>query len=168
MSDKVLKNAVARKKSLIDRRLALHDEITQIDQQIGEVESFIKTWHMFSEQEGDELLLSAAEKQNKDETTESPNNRIVSNSRKEDVAEASREIIRRSGHPLRREELYEALIAKGLTINGKDPLNVLTTMLWRMQHRVAKRPDGRYDLAENQGEGADPASATADIDDMLG
>ena len=63
------------------------------------------------------------------------------NSDKTEVALAAAELIKEAGRPLGRSMLFDKLIAKGFTIEGKDPQMVLSTMLWRMPN-IVTRLDG--------------------------
>lgn len=157
MSDQALKNAEARRKSLATRRIALHQEISLLDTEIGEIDSFIKAWHTFAgDSTHDEL---PPDSETKVEQNESYTQKTRGNSSKEEVAEAAESLIREAGRPLERRELFDALIQHGLKIDGKDPLAVLSTMMWRMKDRIAKFPDGRYGLVEPQ---------ASDFQDVLG
>lgn len=55
-----------------------------------------------------------------------------------EVADHALALIRDAGHPLPRTELYERLTSNGLKLEGKDPLMVFSTMLWRERSRVAR------------------------------
>ena len=69
------------------------------------------------------------------------------NSKKEEVAEAAKDIIVAEGRSLPRSELYKKLIEKGLVIEGSDPEMVLSTMLWRMSGVIVRVRGGGYWVA---------------------
>jgi hypothetical protein len=92
-------------------------------------------------------------------TAKSVRRRTVGNSKKEVVAEAAVDLILAKGAPMNCAELHPALLARGLRINGSDPIAVLYTMLWRMQDRVARpQPRGGFWIAGRplEGEQAPP------------
>jgi hypothetical protein len=60
------------------------------------------------------------------------------NPKRESVVDAALMMITEAGKPLSRQHLFDALSARGLTIQGKDPLMVFSTMLWRTQDRITR------------------------------
>jgi len=72
------------------------------------------------------------------------------NSPKEAVAVTARALIEAHGEPMSRTDLYRELIVQGLTIEGKDPEMVLSTMLWRMGPKtgLVRLKGGGYWLAD--------------------
>ncbi|WLD97114.1 hypothetical protein PX860_01060 [Agrobacterium leguminum] len=149
MSDIALKNAETKKKQLVTRRIALHQEIAQLDEQIGKIDSFIQDWHLFAEslpelstgQFTDSQALST-------ESPSPPARRTTGNSRKEDVADVAYEIIFEREHPVSRDELLNEVTQRGMVIEGKDRPGVFTTMMWRMRDRIVKLESGGYWLAD--------------------
>lgn len=166
MSDLALKSAKLKRDQLVNRRLDLHNEIAALDTEIGEIDKFIQLWHQFSA-DADSLTVdnsSAAEEivEIKPKTNVNIESQSAKNSKKEDVANVARELILQHGKPMMREELYAALVGRGMVINGKDPYAVLFTMLWRMADVIARLPDGGYWPADKPNEeiGFDPAAYT--------
>ncbi|MGP4752109.1 hypothetical protein [Agrobacterium pusense] len=149
MSDIALKNAETKKKQLVGRRIALHQEIALLDEQIGKIDSFIQDWHLFAEtptelstgQFSDSPVVA-------EESLEPSPKRTTGNSRKEDVADAAYEIIFEREHPVSRDELLNEVTKKGMVIEGKDRAGVFTTMMWRMRDRIVKLESGGYWLAD--------------------
>lgn len=187
VTDKALENALAKKNQLVIRKKKLLAEVTDIDDQIGHVDRFIKAWHSFAENDP-ELPVENIDEQIQNKESASQNlAKKVTNSRKEVVAEAAREIIRGRGAPVGRSELFVELKQRGLTIGGSNPEMVLSTMLWRMRDRIARVKGGGYWLADvpyesvgynpvmandmdsvsntPAGEIADPDTAEAEFDD---
>lgn len=70
------------------------------------------------------------------------------NPKKEDVANAAREILEECGEPLPCSKLHKKLIDRGVVIEGKDPQAVLITMLWRQKDKVQRIKGGGYWLTE--------------------
>lgn len=46
------------------------------------------------------------------------------------------------GEPIKRDELYDLLIAQGYVIEGKNPQMILSTMLWRVKNSGLIRLNG--------------------------
>lgn len=169
MSDRALANAEAKRNQLVDRKRALLAELTDIDEQVGQIDRFIKAWHAFAEDEPQKAVENLSDSgANKTATSEPVNKKATGNSRKEDVAAAARYVILERGAPIMRDELYELLTAQGMVIQGKDPQMVLSTMLWRMRDQIARVKSGGYWPADipNEEAGYDPATAR-DIDNAL-
>ena len=70
--------------------------------------------------------------------TTTPSRAPVINPSRTEVADAALEVIRGQGKPVGRQELFDALAARGVQIDGKNPLMVFSTMLWREQERVKR------------------------------
>lgn len=169
MSDRALANAEAKRNQLVDRKRQLLVELTDIDEQVGQIDRFIKAWHAFAEDEPQKAVENLSDSgANKTATSEPVNRKATGNSRKEDVAATARRVILERGAPITRDDLYDLLTAEGLVIQGKDPQMVLSTMLWRMRDQIARVKGGGYWPADipNEEIGYDPATAR-DIDNTL-
>lgn len=75
------------------------------------------------------------------------------------------EIIQERGEPVPRSELYAALRARGVEVFGKDPVMVLSTMLWRSDDRIVRLKDHGYWPKD---EAYRPASYYPDLDGVIG
>ena len=161
MSDKALENAMAKRDELAVRINQAQQQIDEWRREIARVDAFIWAWHDFAGVSGATELVSEAVRPAFVQPSMLPlghadagvveverPKRTRNNSRKEDVAEGAREIIAERGQPVPRSELFKALLEKGYIIEGTDPGMVLSTMLWRMRHRVARLKTGGYWLAE--------------------
>lgn len=169
MSDRALANAEAKRNQLVERKRALLIELTDIDEQVGQIDRFIKAWHAFAEDEPQKAVENLSDSgANKTATSEPVNKKVTGNSRKEDVAAAAREVILERGAPIMRDELFDLLMERGLVIQGKNPQMVLSTMLWRMREQIARVKGGGYWPADipNAEVGYDPETAK-DIDNTL-
>ncbi|ESX10856.1 hypothetical protein NKJ16_13115 [Mesorhizobium sp. M0179] len=157
MPDIALENAERQRKQLLERKKMLMAELLGIDEHLGQIDRFIKAWHIFAdgpgEIPGNLFVMDSESHQNKQALV-----RTERNSTKEEVAAAARTIIRERGVPMDRAELYAELTNRGMRINGKEPEAVMNTMLWRMPDHIARLKDGRYWLAdeENQESGFTP------------
>lgn len=145
MSDKALQNAKTHKDQLVKERHGLNERLLELDREIGRVDQFISDWHAFA---GGLAVISgenvSGETTNEPEQKDRTQKKTTGNSPKEEVADAAREIILERGAPIMRDELYGLLTERGLTIHGKDPMMVLSTMLWRMKDRVVRLKGGGY------------------------
>lgn len=156
MTDDALKNAEAHRNQLLNRRAELEAEMGAVDERIERAERFIAEWHEFAY--GAPVDSVNSPKQSASAAADTSLKRATGNSSKEKVAEAAREVILESGAPLMRDELYGRLIERGLTIQGKDPHMVLSTMLWRMKEKIVRVDGGGYWPADvlNRAIGHDP------------
>jgi hypothetical protein len=68
----------------------------------------------------------------------------LENPDRQDVVTAALELIRLAGRPLARKTIFEGLENQGIVIHGKNPLMVLSTMLWRTQERIIRLPPFGY------------------------
>ena len=67
---------------------------------------------------------------------------------RDEVVRTVRDIITKADRAMSRSELYDALKARNIIIRGKDPVMVLSTMLWRSQDRIVRLKDHGYWLAD--------------------
>jgi hypothetical protein len=89
------------------------------------------------------------------------------NSKKEEVAAATRALIAETRHPIARPELLRLLQERGLTITGNAPETVLSTMLWRTRdtHGIVHLRGYGYWLKEKHW---DEAQYDPDLDSLMG
>lgn len=161
MSDTALRNAQARRAALADKISQLNQSLAVLADELERVDQWIELWHKFDvledEQAGlddskqDRTAVRAHPEPVDDVDSEKPERtRTTGNPRKEDVAAAARQIIEEVGDPVPRADMLRLLAEKGIVIVGKDPEQVLSTMLWRMREKasIARVPTGGYWLAE--------------------
>ncbi len=147
MTDQALKNAEARMQALRQEALALAKQINELgviwdkrQVEIEEVDGFIKMWHQMAGTEP-----PPAPEQNKALAPIEAARRIrPKNPDRQDVAIRCVNYIREARHPLMRKELMDMLQADGIEISGKDPLMVLSTMLWRSKDSIRRLKAGGY------------------------
>jgi len=147
MSDRAIENAKALKINAIAEIERLEAEARVWRDRIMMADQFIDQWNAFASGEVMNPLDSAVtgtSEQNKTEPARIVKRRATKNSTKEDVAAAALEIIREHGKPVSRANLYEALVARGLVIDGSEPEQVLSTMLWRMMNLIVRLKTGGY------------------------
>lgn len=169
MTDKALSNAELKRNQLLERKRQLRTEMELVDAQLAATELFIANWHEFANATAESPVAGITTlNENISGTRSTPTRKATRNSKKEDVAEAARQIIAERGQPVSRADLYPALTKRGLRIEGADPDMVLSTMLWRMRHRIVRLKTGGYWLRERKWEpaGYDPETAT-EVDNLL-
>ena len=69
--------------------------------------------------------------------------RVSDNPKPELVVAAAVELIRAVGRPMTRREIREQLAARGVVVNGADPVKALGTMLWRSGSDQLEQIEGR-------------------------
>ena len=163
MTDTALENAQNRRDSIAAEINSLAQRVEELKRELAKIDAWIAQWHEFA----DAHQAIAAAKQ---DTQDTPNkvkyqvgetvkfaqlpkirraSRATGNPKKEDVAEAARQIIQERGEPVSRAELFRALADRGVAISSEhDPEMVLSTMLWRMRDKVVRLKTGGYWLAE--------------------
>jgi len=170
MPDAALENAMKRYNEIGVEIAALGARMADLKAEQERIAKFIEEWHEFAGVGGDtglrkwpeiapagplpEAFVAAA-------LSEERKKRTTGNPKKEDVVEASREIIRERGEPVSRADLFRALKERGIELRGADPEMVLSTMLWRMRDQIVRLNGGGYWLADRPWElaGYDPARA---------
>jgi hypothetical protein len=139
MPDKAYENAKARRDELAR---TINEAQQRMDAMRGElhgIDTFLEQWRKFAGVEAPTAQPSPLS-QGSVYRRERPHR----NSKKEEVAQAAREILNAEGRPLPRTELYKRLVDRGLVIEGSDPEMVLSTMLWRMSGQIVRLPKGYW------------------------
>ena len=145
MPDRALQKAYFLRDELARKIEDIESQKIPLKQQLGKVSAFISQWHEYAGTEDDTIDLirpSVAEGNVDSADSKTPSvvaltEKAVLNPKKEAVADAALELIREAGTPIRRVELYDALVKRGIVVNGIEPLVTFSTMLWRMKSRVA-------------------------------
>lgn len=149
MSDIALENAKALQSQANAEIQRLEAETRIWRDRLTMANQFIDQWNVFaSGHTVNPVDNTGIAVENKSAPSQPAKRVAMRNSKKEAVAAAAREIIRERGEPIMRSDLYKALVARGLTIEGTDPEMVLSTMLWRMRDTVARVQGGGYWLQE--------------------
>ena len=143
--DDALTNATAARDKLASEINTKVQEVEDLRRRLSRVENFIGQWHEFAGTAPNTSTSAALPVDSGDIRPERP--RTTGNPKKEDVAAAARVVIGSLGGPIPRADLFKALAARGVVVRGADPEKTLSTMLWRMRHRVAVVKGG-YWLAE--------------------
>ena len=170
MVDKALANAQARQNAIRLEVLSISQEMDRLRsrrielvEEFEKVSEFVRTWY---EMAGIKRPVSKPNSSAKlsQEQPATPVHRRPTNTNRTDVAHKSVEYIRDEGRPLLRREIYERLQRDEIVIHGKDPLMVLSTMLWRSKDIVRRLKGGGYWPV------GDPVTPehTDDIEDLLG
>ncbi|MCJ2077651.1 hypothetical protein MKK68_18685 [Methylobacterium sp. E-016] len=162
MSDTALRNAMLERDRLAAEINQIQQRVHDLKSRHREVDDWISAWHSFAgTQSGDGEPIASVQEQEQniqdldrsnspEETKESA--RATGNPKKEFVAAESLRIISEAGKPLTRSELFAALKERSIIINGRDPEQVLSTMLWRAQRdgaKIVRLKSGGYWLADH-------------------
>ncbi|UZK70549.1 hypothetical protein OKW76_05775 [Sphingomonas sp. S1-29] len=127
---------VERLRAVEEQIAGLREERDILQRDLQVTEQFIAVWRRTNNVQGPPERIEA--KINLTHNDVPSHSKKPKNPRREAVAEAVLEIISNRGAPVSRSELYEALKARGVAVYGKDPVMVLSTMLWRSQDRIVR------------------------------
>jgi hypothetical protein len=152
MSDQAIQNAISKRVELESRIVKAEDVIRRSKLQIAEINRFIKQWEKFSGRSTDDVSTSKSLENNVNVHNYQSGDvsaRATNNPRKEEVAAEVVKILSDTEFPMSRTDLYKALLARGVTINGSNPEMVLSTMLWRTRDvfGITRLKSGGYCLA---------------------
>jgi hypothetical protein len=113
---------------LTQRLQALEAERQGIERQLADVNAFLDAADRYASisPESDDAPAVVTRPALRETTGKRPRN-----PRREDVLELVVEELLRAGRPMQLRELYDVVTAKGIVLNGADPVGVLGTMLWR-------------------------------------
>lgn len=131
MDDLALKNALGRKGELTAEIDELQKKLAELKRDLARTDQFISDWNVFAGLAKAESAPAATSSK-----AQNPERALVG-----DRAATALQV---AGHPLSRSELFDALSKMGLSITGKDPQMVLSTMMWRMQDRFVRIPGFGY------------------------
>jgi hypothetical protein len=165
MSDDAIANALSKRADLESRIVKAEEVIKRSKAQILEINRFIKQWEKFSGRAADDIQPAKSLPYDADFSRSQPTAEAAGNPKKETVAEAAIHILEKVGKPMSRAELYTALQADGVRIQGANPEMVLSTMLWRTRdafgiHRLKSGGYALQSMIEEQDQ--------IDTDDLLG
>ncbi|MBI5262488.1 MAG: hypothetical protein HY852_11810 [Bradyrhizobium sp.] len=134
MGESALENAEKRRDRIAADINALQAKIEQKRKELERVNAFISDYQMFASGEpelelGQTLSLPSV-------PVPIPKKHV--NPDKEIVGDAVERILRANKRPMSRDTLFREVMREGLDIQGKDPLMVFSTMLWRMPKRFVR------------------------------
>jgi hypothetical protein len=135
LTDTAIQNARAVRDEMAQKIAFAEEQIKEWRARMQRAERFIADWQEFSGEQIERPSASEAARRGIAEPTGHPASK-PKNPKKEEVAEAAVEIIRKNGAPMSRDDLFDALQSEGVIIHGKNAPVVLQTMLWRMQDRI--------------------------------
>ena len=132
MTDAAIENAAAIRNEMAEKIAAAEVQIKEWRAKMARAERFIADWEEFS---GHRAPGTGAD------TGFEPVSRMAAggkpkNPKKEEVAAVARQILIDNGRPMSRDDLFAALVERGVEIFGQDPRVVLQTMLWRMSGEI--------------------------------
>lgn len=130
MAKTELKSAKALKKIVLSMIITRERELGDLRKQYNELENFIDSFPQKNVNVGDKVEQKAIKSKTKP------------NSDKKEVAAGAYKLVKMRGEPIKRDELYDLLIAQGYVIEGKNPQMILSTMLWRVKDSGLIRLNG--------------------------
>jgi len=142
--DAAYKNAMARRDQLAAEINQIQQRLEELRREIGRVDSFLRDWAEFA----GVPAAAAVDSANTSAPPPDETKPRAKNPPKEAVVEVVREILRSRGEPMGRSALYNALLKRGVVLEGSDPEMVLSTMLWRMKGAIVRIPKHGYWLAD--------------------
>jgi hypothetical protein len=153
VTDTVLANAHKIRESLAAELHSLAQRTEDLGRELAKIDAWIAQWHDFAGVRQIAMPPKAAPLKEGFQSTNgaalSKARRATGNPKKEEVAEATRQIILERGEPISRGDLFKALANRGVAISSEtDPEMVLSTMLWRMRDKVVRLKTGGYWLPE--------------------
>ena len=77
-------------------------------------------------------------KRHRKRTVAAVDGKRVGNPKRAKIADDALALIAEVGRPIGRTELFEQLVARGMRLEGKNPLMVFSTMLWRERERIVR------------------------------
>jgi FtsZ-binding cell division protein ZapB len=167
--DQAIQNAEARMDKIREEARTLSKEIERIQEQRNALQAefehlanFRRTWYEIAG-----IKPHTPEKQVRPMRVieaQDPTDKRPLNPDRRFVADKVVEILRNEGRPLSRKELFDRLSKVGVEIQGKDPLMVLSTMLWRSKSKVRRLKSGGYWPTNDEVR----PEHTDDIEDLIG
>ncbi|WBH15147.1 hypothetical protein [Sphingomonas radiodurans] len=135
--DTALKNALARLNEEARRLTTIDEDIASLQtarlRVVAELERLNQFVNLWYEMAGEKRPVEP-----KPEPGDTPPSTRRKNPDREIVVGAALDFIREAGKPLNRREIADRLPERGLTLQGKDPDMILSTMLWRSKDRVVR------------------------------
>lgn len=139
-----LKSAKLLKKNIQSMIVARERELKELLKQYNEIVHLIDGFTQLNVNNGDKS------EQKEIKTKTKPN------SDKREVAVGAYKLVKMRGEPIKRDELYDLLIAQGYVIEGKNPQMILSTMLWRVKDSgLIRLNGGGYWIKDQRYEPAD-------------
>lgn len=172
MSDTALKNALQERDRIAAEINRIQQRSEELRARASVIDAWVREWHQFAGvvAEAEQEPSPVSEQGKNIQTQENihsgsvdgsqERSRATGNPKKEIVAAESLRIIEEAGEPVTRGDLYERLRGRNIVVEGKDPEQVLSTMLWRTRDSVpiVRLKTGGYWLADkpHEASGYDP------------
>lgn len=174
MPDAALKNALLERDRISAEINRIQQRSEELRARASVVDSWVRAWYEFAGttehavesadalSEQDEYIQDSVDAKPESVDSGSERARATGNPKKETVAAEALKIIMEAGEPVARGDLYERLKTRNIIVEGKDPEQVLSTMLWRTRETVpiVRLRTGGYWLAQkpHEASGYDPSS----------
>ena len=148
----------------LKRRGELRQQLTEVEQKLAEVERFIREYHEYS---GSSEPPKTPTRKPRPPDSRSPAEiaalrKMAPNPPSEEIARAVELILNDRGHPMTRGKLTKELSERGINLVGRDPTNVLGTLLFRLRERFVNIPKYGYWIADRPWAQADYDPSTWD------
>ncbi|MFA6607324.1 MAG: hypothetical protein WCS75_10025 [Sphingomonas sp.] len=159
-----LRDHLAERLRVVEQRISeLHHERETLKSDLQVTEQFITVWRRTNNVQGPPGRTEATIYQVSSEVP--PPVRKPKNPPREAVLDVVLKIISARGTPVSRSDLYDALQSHGIRLYGKDPVMVLSTMLWRSQDRIVRLGSKGYWFKDRP---YPPASYYPETEDLVG
>lgn len=142
--------ALARRANLCCQLEELERKSRPIRAEIREIDGFLTTYEQF------------AQKDSKRKPKRQFSHRDSASAR---ITVAARSLLMQQGGSMSRANLLAGLNRNGLSIPGKNPMNYLSSMLWRERHwsNIMRLPDGGYRITGTEMEPIEPKQTAANV-----
>lgn len=137
MSDSARTNAEQARDRITTRLAEIDNEAKTLREQLKGVNAFLEAFDTFQGLKPNDPIPSTPVAA-RPASGMSPARKRPGNPPRDQVADAALKAINEAGRPMQRTELFKAVAAQGLIIEGQDPEVVFSTMLWREQDRVVR------------------------------
>jgi len=131
MADDARRNAEELRARILASLKEVDEKKASLTAQLTEVEAFLKALTQYSKLDPKAATappIAAAH---------NPPRKRPQNPPREQVLEVVAEALERAGRPMQLREIFEAVTAAGINLQGTDPSAVLGTMIWRARARFA-------------------------------
>lgn len=168
MTDAAYQNALQRRANLLKELerlnifISVYEEMTQPWGQNASADSLDQNANNLPTDPQEVVLEAPAGAAG---VSESPRKRATGNPKPRDVVEEVKAILARRGHPMTRRQLLAELNVRGMVIQGRNPMKVLGTNLWRAGDELVSLEGHGYWFKDQQYHPAGyypPASASGD------
>ena len=131
MTDTAVSNAMSIRSEMAEKIATAQANIREWQARADRAEKFIADWEEFS---GQKVQVTQTFPETR--TRAAIASAKASNPKKEHVASVARDVLLENGSPMPRDDLFAALKAREIIIQGQNPPVTLQTMMWRMREKI--------------------------------